>query len=233
MSEDQRRLNGRGRAGLPVAGGRCRRRPRRRRVSGIVLAALSVVVFLGGWYLMRQIALSDRQRFLLPAPHDVWSKGIVDSEVRGEILEATLVTAKEAAVGLLLAMILGVALGAAMSQAKWIERSFFPWAIVLQTVPILAIVPLLDLWAKNDILFVEEGFRSRIIVCVIIALFPIISNTFFGLLSADATHHDLFTANCAESVDEVPQAGVPGRAAGDVHGVPHLRRAGGGRGDHR
>ena len=43
-----------------------------------------------------------------------------------------------------------------MSQAKWIERSFYPWAIVLQTVPILAIVPLLDLWAKNDILFVRR-----------------------------------------------------------------------------
>ncbi len=195
--------------GLPVAAA-AGRRPRRRRVSGIVLAALSVVVFLGGWYLMRQIALSDRQRFLLPAPHDVWSKGIVDSEVRGEILEATLVTAKEAAVGLLLAMILGVALGAAMSQAKWIERSFFPWAIVLQTVPILAIVPLLDLWAKNNILFVEEGFRSRIIVCVIIALFPIVSNTFFGLLSADATHHDLFTANSASRWTRFRKLEFPG-----------------------
>ena len=195
--------------GLPVTA-TAGRRPRRRRVSGIVLAALSVVVFLGGWYLMRQIALSDRQRFLLPAPHDVWSKGVVDSEVRGEILEATLVTAKEAAVGLLLAMILGVALGAAMSQAKWIERSFFPWAIVLQTVPILAIVPLLDLWAKNNILFVEEGFRSRIIVCVIIALFPIVSNTFFGLLSADATHHDLFTANSSSRWTRFRKLEFPG-----------------------
>ena len=87
-----------------------------------------------------------------------------------------------------------------MSQAKWIERSFFPWAIVLQTVPILAIVPLLDLWAKNDILFVEEGFRSRIIVCVIIALFPIVSNTFFGLaLGRRHPYHDLFIANSASA----------------------------------
>jgi len=195
--------------GVPVsaAGGR-RRRPRRS--SGLALAAISVVVFIGGWYVVRQIVLSDRQRFLIPAPHDVWTRGIVDSDVRGEILEATLVTAKEAGVGLLIAIILGVTLGALMSQAKWIERSFFPWAIVLQTVPILAIVPLLDLWAKNDILFVEEGFRSRIIVCVIIALFPIVSNTFFGLLSADATHHDLFTANSASRWTRFRKLELPG-----------------------
>ncbi len=119
-------------------------------------------------------------------------------------------TAKEAAVGLAIAVVLGVLLGALMSQAKWIERSFYPWAIVLQTVPILAIVPLLDLWAKNDILFVEEGFRSRIIVCVIISLFPIISNTVFGLLAGDASHHDLFSVNRASRWTRFRKLELPG-----------------------
>ena len=176
----------------------------------LATAVASLVVFLGGWYLVRQVALSDGQRFLLPAPHDVWRKGFADSETRGEILSALLVTAKEAAVGLAIAVVLGVLLGALMSQAKWIERSFYPWAIVLQTVPILAIVPLLDLWAKNDILFVEEGFRSRIIVCVIISLFPIISNTVFGLLSGDASHHDLFSVNRASRWTRFRKLELPG-----------------------
>jgi NitT/TauT family transport system permease protein len=170
----------------------------------------SLLVFFGGWYLLRHYALSDSQRFLLPAPHDVWGKGFADADVRREIFDALLVTAKEAGVGLLVAVILGVVFGALMSQAKWIERSFYPWAIVLQTVPILAIVPLLDLWAKNDILFVKEGFRSRIIVIVIIALFPIISNTFFGLVSADAMHHDLFTANGASRWTRFHKLELPG-----------------------
>jgi NitT/TauT family transport system permease protein len=193
--------------GRPEAAGRG---PLPRRLSSFAPIVVSVVVFVGGWYLVRQVALSDSQRFLLPTPHDVWRDGIADRAVRGEILEAAWVTAKTAAVGLLVAGVVGVVLGAAMSQAKWIERSFYPWAIVLQTVPILAIVPLLDLWAKNDILFVEEGFRSRVIVCVIIAPFPIVSNTFFGLLSADASHHDLFTANSATRWTRFRKLELPG-----------------------
>jgi len=184
----------------------------RARANRVLIAStlVSLLIFFGVWYLLREFALSDRERFLLPAPHDVWVKGFADSDARGDIFRALLVTAKEAAVGLLIAMVLGVVCGALMSQAKWIERSFYPWAIVLQTVPILAIVPLLDLWAKNDILFVKEGFRSRIIVCVIIALFPIISNTFFGLVSGEATHHDLFTANGASRWIRFRKLELPG-----------------------
>ena len=72
-----------------------------------------------------------------------------------------------------------------MSQAKWVERSFYPYAVALQTVPILALTPLIGQ-------FFDYNFRSRVIVCVIISLFPIIANTLFGLLSADQGHHDLF-----------------------------------------
>ena len=63
-----------------------------------------------------------------------------------------------------------------MSQARWVERSLFPWAVVLQTVPILAIVPLIGFWWGFD-------FRSRVLVCVLIAIFPMITNTLFGLRS--------------------------------------------------
>ena len=73
-----------------------------------------------------------------------------------------------------------------MSQAKWVERSLFPYAVVLQTIPILALVPLIGFWF-------DFNFRSRVIVCVLIAIFPIINNTLFGLLSADQGQHDLFT----------------------------------------
>jgi NitT/TauT family transport system permease protein len=192
---------------VPAAGGP---RPRRRLLVGVGAAVTSIVVFFTVWYLVRSFVLSDSQRFLLPDPRDVWSRGFVDGAVRSEILSAVAVTAREAAVGLAIAVVLGVTFGALMSQARWIERSFYPWAIVLQTVPILAIVPLLDLWAKNGILFVKEGFRSRIIVCVIIALFPIISNTFFGLLSADATHHDLFSVHGASRWTRFRKLELPG-----------------------
>ena len=76
--------------------------------TGRPLRRISVVVFFGGWYLVRRFVLSDRERFLIPAPHDVWTRGFADSDARGEILSATLVTAKEAGAGLLIAIVLGV-----------------------------------------------------------------------------------------------------------------------------
>ena len=63
-----------------------------------------------------------------------------------------------------------------MSQARWLERSLYPYAVILQTVPILALVPLFGFWFGF-------GFFSRVLVCVLIALFPIIANTLFGLRS--------------------------------------------------
>ena len=62
----------------------------------------------------------------------------------------------------------------------------YPYAVVLQTIPILAIVPLIGFAFGFN-------FRSRVLVCVLIALFPIITNTLFGLLSVDHGQHDLFT----------------------------------------
>ena len=93
-------------------------------------------------------------------------------------------------VGLAIAIVLGMLFAMLMSQAKWIERSLYPYAVVLQTIPILALVPLIGFWF-------DFNFRSRVIVCVLIAIFPIITNTLFGLLSADQGQHDLFTLHGA------------------------------------
>jgi NitT/TauT family transport system permease protein len=73
-----------------------------------------------------------------------------------------------------------------MSQTKLIERAVFPFAVMLQAIPILALVPLISFWFGT-------GQSARIIVCVIISIFPIIVNTLFGLQSADRGMHDLFT----------------------------------------
>jgi NitT/TauT family transport system permease protein len=161
-------------------------------LTDLAVWALSVGVFLAGWYCLRQL-LEPSERFILPPPHAVWTQGFADGATLRDTLDATWVTAREAIAGLALAGVIGVLVGAAMSQAAWVERSLYPWAIVLQTVPILAIVPLVDLWAKNDILWMQEGFRERIIVVVLISVFPIITNTLFGLLAADEGHHDLFS----------------------------------------
>jgi NitT/TauT family transport system permease protein len=158
-----------------------------RHTAGVVLPPLVVAgLVVGAWYFATYVVLDAQRRFLLPPPHAVVTDSFFDQGVLREILEATYQTARVAFVGLLIASVLGIGVAVAMSQARWVERSLFPWAVVLQTVPILAIVPLIGFWWGFD-------FRSRVLVCVLISLFPMITNTLFGLRSAPPGLHDLFS----------------------------------------
>lgn len=171
--------------------------PRVRRRAGArdVVAAvwpptLFFVLLIGVWYFVHYQLLSGSRRYLVPLPDEVWDKAFATEATRSQLFDGLRTTMKVSAAGFLIAILLGVLFGTLMSQAKWIERSFYPWAILLQTVPILALVPLIALWFGYD-------FNSRVIVVVIIALFPIITNTLFGLLSVQDEHHDLFTLHRA------------------------------------
>lgn len=152
--------------------------------------ALVFVGFIGLWYLISSSMTPQRRSVVLPYPQDVWNEAFADSGNRSELLNGLWVTTQVALVGLLIAIALGVAFAVAMSQAGWIERSFYPYAVALQAIPILALVPLIGTWWGFE-------FRSRVLVCVIIAIFPIITNTLFGLKSADRGLHDLFTLHDA------------------------------------
>ena len=77
-------------------------------------------------------------------------------------------------------------LAVVMSQARWLERSLWPYLVALQAIPILAVVPIIAPLMGYEL-------KARVLVCVIISFFPIVSNTLFGLLSADVGQHDLFT----------------------------------------
>jgi len=163
------------------------RRSRVRHLLSVVLPPLAIAALaVGAWYFATYVLLDAQRRFLLPAPHAVIQGSFIDGGSRHEILVATYQTARVAVVGLAIASVLGIAIAVAMAQAHWVERSLFPWAVVLQTVPILAIVPLIGFWWGFD-------FRSRVLVCVLISLFPMITNTLFGLRSAPQGLHDLFS----------------------------------------
>ena len=162
-----------------------------------VFAAL----LIGAWYGARGL-MSERRKFLIPTPPDVISDAFGNSDNRSEILDGLSNTAKVSFTGLAIAIVLGVLFSTAMSQAKWIERSFFPWAVVAQTVPILALVPLIGNWFGFD-------FRSRVIVAVIIAIFPIITNTLFGLQSAETNLHDLMTLHDASRLTRLRKLQFP------------------------
>jgi NitT/TauT family transport system permease protein len=128
--------------------------------------------------------------------------GFADWDNFSTMLEGMWSSTKVAFWGLLIAILLGFLLAIVMSQAKVVERAIFPYAVVLQAIPILAIVPLIGFWFGY-------GFASRVLVCVIIALFPIVVNTLFGLLSADQGMHDLFTLHKANRLTRLRRLMFP------------------------
>jgi NitT/TauT family transport system permease protein len=149
-----------------------------------------LLLMIGLWYAITYLLLDPQRRFLLPPPHAVLQVGFLDPFNLQELLEALWLSARVAMVGLGIAIVIGVLVAIAMSQARWVERSLYPYAVILQTIPILALVPLFGFWFGF-------GLSSRVLVCVLIALFPIIANTLFGLRSVEQDHHDLFTLHNA------------------------------------
>ncbi len=144
------------------------------------------ILIIGGWYFISYGMLDESRRFLLEPPHAVLQEGFLDWDNFSEILQGLWSSTKVAIIGLIIAIIIGFTLAIIMSQSKLFERAIFPYMVTLQAIPILAIVPLISFWWGT-------GQRSRIVVCVIISLFPIIVNTLFGLQSAERGMHDLFT----------------------------------------
>lgn len=157
-----------------------------RRWLGIALPPLLVFCgVIGIWLLVSYVLLNPDQRFLLPPPQQVVRTGFLDWASLSPILQATWSTAQVAIAGLVLAIVIGVSFAVFMDQARWIERSFYPYAVVIQAIPIIAIVPLIGFWF-------DFNFNSRVIVCVLVSLFPVITNTLFGLQSVDDRLLDLF-----------------------------------------
>ncbi|MBY8860265.1 ABC transporter permease subunit [Nocardia sp. CA2R105] len=176
----------------------------------VAVAALAAGV--GLWYAVSYLVLSPQRRFLLPPPHAVLAQSLLDSVHLRPMLVALGVTAEVAGMGFVAAAVIGVAVGALMSQTWWLERVIFPYAVVLQVVPILAITPLLGLWFGYST-------TSRVAVCVMIALFPIITNTHFGFRSVDAGLHELFTLGRASRLQRLVRLELPAASPAILTGL--------------
>lgn len=160
------------------------------------------ICLIGLWYFISYIVLDEQRRFLLRPPHQVWLVGFADWDNFREILAGLWSSTQVALIGLSVAILIGLTLATLMSQSELIERAIFPYAVTLQAIPILAIVPLIGFWFGF-------GVSARVIVCVIIALFPIIVNTLFGLLSAPRGLHDLFTLQRASRMTRLRKLMFP------------------------
>ncbi|TPI57812.1 ABC transporter permease [Mesorhizobium sp. B3-1-7] len=126
-------------------------------------------------------------QYILPRPGVVLQTLHNDA---GLLFSSLLVTLRITFLSLALAVIGGVGLAVLFAQSKWVEMSFFPFAIVLQVTPIVAIFPLINIYVNNQ--------TVKLLLCAwIVAFFPILSNTTLGLNSVDRNLRDLFKLNGA------------------------------------
>jgi NitT/TauT family transport system permease protein len=143
--------------------------------------------------------------YLVPGPEQVWNAAV---EHASELSRAVPLTGGAAITGFLMSLVLGTALGLIFSQSKIIQRSIYPYAIFMQTVPIVAVAPLLILWFGY-------GFQGVVAVSFILSLFPIITSATAGLTQVDPNLLELFAIHNASRWQVLFKLRLP-------NAVPHL-----------
>lgn len=139
------------------------------------------LVTVVGWDVF--VRITNVPPYLLPGP-GVVIKTLI--EEWGDLFPSLLITVQITVMAFLAAVVSGVLIAILFAQSKWVERSFFPYAVILQTTPIVAIAPLIIIWLQNN------TFMALVVCAWIVAFFPIVSNTTLGLNSADHTLQNLF-----------------------------------------
>lgn len=176
-------------------------------VSDFAGPVIVFILFIGFWYLLSTKLLPPQKRFLLPTPHRVVDEGFLTWSAgtqRGlkPILISLWDSVKVAVIGLFITIIIGTALATLMATRRWMERATWPYLVALQSAPILAMTPLIRA--------LIDGIQlQRILVVVLIAFFPIVNNTLFGLLSVDASQHELFTLHGASKLTRLRKLQFP------------------------
>ncbi|MDZ8237907.1 MAG: ABC transporter permease [Nostoc sp. ChiQUE01a] len=151
-------------------------------ISADVVAPLAVgILALFLWDIL--VRIMHLPPYILPRPILVFQTLITDWN---QLFASLLITLQITIVAFVAAAISGLLIAILFAQSKWIERSLFPYAVILQTTPIVAIAPLIILWLKNN------TFAALVVCAWIVAFFPIVSNTTLGLNSVDRNLLNLF-----------------------------------------
>lgn len=124
----------------------------------------------------------DLKPFQLPVPFAVFDEGRANARDLGI---ATLLTGSVAALGFVCSLILGVVIAFFFAQSVLIQRAFYPYAIFLQTIPVVAVAPLIIQWCG-------PGYASIVVTSTILSLFPVITNATTGLTATNANMEELF-----------------------------------------
>ena len=142
----------------------------------VILSAGLIAV----WQLV--VTVFDLPQILLPSPLQVVKAGLEESR---SLLRGMWITGLAAISGFLASVLLGSVLAAIMSQSRALRAALYPYVMLLQTVPIVAIAPLLIIWSGYQL-------RTVVLVTVIICLFPIVNSVSQGLMAVPAERLELF-----------------------------------------
>ncbi len=146
-----------------------------RRQQHILLLPLALLVFLGLWELI--VWLGQYPPFILPTPRRVYERFWIAANT-GRLWWHTGVTLTEIGGGLALGLTLALLLGYWMAKSRALERFVSPYIVASQSVPIVALAPLLVIWFG-------PGRLSKILVCALTLFFPMLMNTMVGIRSVD------------------------------------------------
>ncbi len=151
------------------------------RMARPLLIGASLLAFLGLWEGL--VRLMGYPPFILPSPGDVfrrWAVLLAD----GSLWRHTAVTLGEILAGLGLGTVVATALGYLLAHSPIAERLLSPYIIASQSVPVVAVAPLLVIWFGT-------GLLSKILVCALVVFFPILVNTVVGVRSVEPEFRDL------------------------------------------
>lgn len=163
----------------------------RRILSQMLPPAGTFLLFLVAW--AAGVRILEVPPYLVPDPIAV---ALTAWESRSDLLGASLVTLGGAMSGFAASLLLGTLGAVLFAQARWIRASLFPWAIFLQTVPVVAIAPLVVLWCG-------PGFASIVLVSFLLSVFPVLSNGVEGLVRVEPQLLELFRLCRASRVQQL------------------------------
>lgn len=164
----------------PVLNSEQDRLERKERRLQIILPIIAIAIALGLWEGL--VRYYEVPHYLIPAPSLIAQTLYTDGP---SLMTSMWFTVKLTLLSLFLAIFGGVLLGMIFALSRTVEMSFFPFAVILQVTPVIAIAPLI-------LIYVHNTFAALLICAWIVAFFPILSNTVIGLRSADHNLRDLF-----------------------------------------
>jgi NitT/TauT family transport system permease protein len=158
-------------------------------IPAIVISLVTEISVRMGWV----------KDYILPAPSQVFA-ALVDE--RAELLTAFWQTGSAASIGLLSSFLIGFGIALTLSSSVALRRAFLPYAVFFQTVPVIAVAPLLVIWFGF-------GMPTVVASAFVVSIFPIIASTLLGLQSTDPALLDLFRLYSASRFDQLVRLRIP------------------------